>query len=269
MIKLLALLLALAAPSVAQNSSAYDSLTLSTTTGRARRSTSGFVTVSASSATASTYTIRLEGPSGSVKASSFTATYGVVAATGVFSGTVTAQAYALSGGGNIMTTASTDTVTATKTSVAPAVFNSSITIGGGVFGTVNASSRTQWTSNFSLPATMGPCVPGSTVTLRTQNVPIDIIANLTVQAGNASNASQIGFLLDGAFTENYSTTVNWAYVAAAGTGNSPYHAVTRYHRHPVALSSGNHTVCITAATGSGGEMVCGNATCTLELREVR
>lgn len=61
--------------------SSYDSLTISTNTGRARRAVSGFLGVAASSQTPKAYTILLDGPKGGVNASSGTFVYGVKAGT--------------------------------------------------------------------------------------------------------------------------------------------------------------------------------------------
>lgn len=62
----------------------YSGSVLSTGTGRQTDNLSGSLNIAASSATSTSYTIQLEGPSGSIRASSATITYGVTAATGVF-----------------------------------------------------------------------------------------------------------------------------------------------------------------------------------------
>lgn len=65
---------------------AYQGLVINTTVGRATQTLSGQFSIAASSQTASTFTIRLDGVSGGVNASSFTAVYGVIAATANISG---------------------------------------------------------------------------------------------------------------------------------------------------------------------------------------
>lgn len=87
------LVLGLAGSAAAQATTNYYQIKYTTTTGKATESLSGYLKVAASSQTASTFTIVLDGTKGGVNASSFTARYGVVAATGVYSGNVTAGSF--------------------------------------------------------------------------------------------------------------------------------------------------------------------------------
>lgn len=75
----------------------YSGVRISTITGQADSTLSGRFKVAASSVTASTPTIVLDGVMGGVNASSGTFKYGVKAATGVFSGAVTAGSGVFSG----------------------------------------------------------------------------------------------------------------------------------------------------------------------------
>jgi hypothetical protein len=182
----------------------------------------------------------------------------------VFSGTVTAQAYALSGGGNIMTTASTDTVTGTKTHVAPVVHNSSLTVNGDLFGRVNASTQGFIFTNLVGSQGMGTCLI-STLTLTTDNIPVRLkMSGGFVQAPNASFTSNI--LVDGAYLAPYTSALPM-YKFLNAEGSASGQAITIDVESPVALSSGTHSFCYSQGSAAGSGVDCSQSPCVLRVEE--
>jgi hypothetical protein len=264
MILALAALRITAIPAAAQ--SPYDSLTLSTTTGRARRSTSGYVTVAKSSSTPSTYTIVLEGPTGSVRASSGTFIYGVNAASGNFTSTVTASAYLLTGGGNVMTTASTDTITAPKTHSAPITLNSTTTLSGEVLGTVNTSTQTILRADYTVTNTMGVCLTGTTVQMTIDNIPVRIqLSGGTLNAPNSN--MQLNVLVDGNYVSPFSSSTYMQYFTNAENSGSNAPASINVET-PTALSAGAHFFCLSQrSTSASNGIDCTDSPCVLRIQE--
>lgn len=123
---------------------------ISTTTGRATQSLAGSYNLSASSQTISTPTITLNGANGGINASSFTAIYGVIAATGTFT-SLTASAITvptmlssetIKGGGGLGVTYGINAATGVITGNSFSVGTSTLVISGGLIGILTSSPAT-------------------------------------------------------------------------------------------------------------------------------
>ena len=203
LIKISALLLGFATPAMAV--SPYQGLTLSTTTGKVTYNISGQITVAGSSTTASTNNITLDGASGGVNASSFTAVYGVIASS--FSGNgalITALTAANISAGSLGSSviASSIAVSAVGTDQISALAVTAAKIAANTI--TNAKLNAETYTNITLPAanvaagTLGASVIASSV------------AATAVTAGtygSATQASQVTIAGDGRVTSASNITV--------------------------------------------------------------
>lgn len=152
-----------------------------------------------------------------------------------------------------------------------AVFNSSISINGGVFGTINASTKTVATANAATAsANLGPCLANiSTITLTTQAIPVDLIFSGAVLNSGSGGLTNVSVLIDGQFPSGFTASRGMAQsVQPAGGGGGYDHIGFTYRT--ATLSAAAHNFCVTMSETVGDStMDCVNSSCWLEARETR
>lgn len=130
------------------------------------------------------------------------------------------------------------------------VVNSSFTLNGGFFGTINGSTWTQLSGTYTDNSSVIPniCVTGSTVTLVTGNNRVRIEwAGGFVENDTTSQASNTSFLIDGAFPDSLagSAVVMGGGTTSATSEGMRFHAGFTYTTRN-RLSAGTHTFCLRA-----------------------
>lgn len=260
MLKIAALLLAIAAPAAA---GPYEGSTLSTTTGRESMNLSGTFGLAASSKTPGAYNIMLDGPTGGVNASSFTAKYGIKAATITATGAITAGSFVGDGSGltNIALTNSTNTY---GTATTNQIYGSSLTIAGGLFGTINHSTQTILVIDFAGTTVIGNALANSSVTLVAQAVPLRITFSGAQTTANGGPLL-INVLMDGHYIDSFSETKPMSYYSN-GTSSAiwiPVHIDYTTN----AVTAGSHIFSVTTGGNGDSSLGCTRAPCVLKIKE--
>lgn len=126
-------------------------------------------------------------------------------------------------------------------------FGSSITINGGVFGTINQSTWVWLNGGIFTQAVFSACLTGSSVTLRTDGVtPIEVWFNGTT-SNNSTQESALSFLIDGGYMSPLNSTTGMTAPSPLSTQcqSSYFRAVF------TSPSAGDHTFCLTGRTQGG------------------
>lgn len=259
-LKSLALICGLVAPAAAGQY--FNTPVTSTATGTAWASQAGQFYIAASSAnvssitanvpTQSTWTIILNGATGGVNVSSFTAKYGVSATTGVFSSSVTASAFfgdisnttgVLPPGDVPNTIKSSFTVTGGGGVLVTYGVNASTFVGNGtgITGTATSFTASNVTTNANLT---GPITSVGNATTIVGPVPTAAV-NLSTVAGNGANTNITSM--------SGLTTISSAYTATSSMTNTSAGGILV--TYGVSAASGTFTNTIIKST----ETVQGNA----------
>lgn len=183
-------------------------------------------------------------------------------------GIVTGGTCAASGGGDFVlassqTIAGANTVTSSLTvsgTYAALVLNSSTTINGTVFGTINKSTFTLIDTDSAVVAGagVGPCVPRSSVTLVLAAPSVLRIEFLGQTAHTGSSGRvDVSVLQDGQFIDSYTSALPMITSKQTGTTANAIYPTTINYRTHTAVAAGTHNYCLTVgSSGATGRIDC-------------
>ena len=153
-----------------------------------------------------------------------------------------------------------------------AVFSSSLTVLGGVFGTINKSTYTLINTNITISATaMAVCLAGSTVTIITDGtrMTVSFDGGIDANAINTGNGTaRMGFLVDGGYPTG--TTSSLGLTITTDPGLAPFieNIGFRYTTR-TALASGSHNFCLVASVeGGSAALSCASVACNFQVEEL-
>ena len=162
----------------------------------------------------------------------------------------------------------------TITSDGNLISNSSFSLNGGVFGTINASTSGVLATNITTTdITPTSCnVTGSTLTLSMQNVRADLIFNGTTVNDTGGGGCRLTIQKDGTNAiDNYTSSLPMTESSNDGSNSGAIFPTNIFYRTRTALSAGSHNFCLSLSARTAGACTlrCASTPCYFEIREVR
>lgn len=141
----------------------------------------------------------------------------------------------------------TNTLSSTLTVNGQAIFTSSLTVRGLIFGNVSASTSTTGIPEATFTnTTFDRCVTGSTVTMTTTGRPVVVWFTGSTSI-NAAVTGAVSFMQDGAFVSPLSSSIG-----VLGVGTSVDTEVNAsFHFLVSSIAAGSHSWCLAVKTPSG------------------